>query len=93
MSDANDSSDIDWNQESERVCAILEAIASRYPDDSDESRALIDAALAHRVVHQHRHLRKAYLQLKNAYKGELSDAMIAKLRARGIDPDALEESI
>ncbi|MFA6135649.1 MAG: hypothetical protein WC869_16695, partial [Phycisphaerae bacterium] len=82
----NDATD----QEIRRVCAILESVAKNYTSGSDEATAIRDAALAYIVVHQREALKKAYSQLRRAFRGELSEDMKAQLRRHGIEPDDLD---
>ena len=76
-----------------RVCAILESISKAYTVDSDEAKAINDAALAYIVVHQHDILKKKYLDLRLAVGGDLTDEMKADLRRHGIGPNDLEDDV
>ena len=81
----------DLEADLQRVGAILESIAARFPPDSEEALAIRDAALAYSVVRMHRAMKASYEKLRNAFDGELTEEMKAKLRYRGIDPDELED--
>jgi hypothetical protein len=81
----------DSDTETRKVCLILERIAARYPLDSEESRAIRDAATAYILVQQKAALRASYEKLVLASGGELSEEMKANLQRIGIDPDALGE--
>jgi hypothetical protein len=76
-----------------RVCSILESISKAYHADSDEAKALKDAALAYIVVHQHDALKKKYQHFRLAVGGDLTDEMKADLRRHGIEPDDLEDGV
>ena len=75
----------------DRVCAVLETIANRFPPDSAESLAIRDAALAYTVVQQHARLKAAYEKLRSAFDGVLTDELKSDLRRHGIDPDRLDD--
>ena len=94
----NDSTNRMTNQdpsdaEIRRTCAILESISKIYPADSDEAKAIKDAALAYIVVHQHDNLKKKYQDFRLAIGGDLTDEMKADLRRHGIEPDDLENGV
>jgi hypothetical protein len=71
-----------------RVCAILERVAAAWPADSEEAKAVEQAAFAYTIVQQHRVLKAIYDEMRTG--GDLTEEMKANLRRHGIDPDALE---
>ena len=76
-----------------KVCAILESIYKAYPADSDEAKAVRDAALAYIVVQQYDNLRNKYRDLRLALGGDVTEEMKADLRRHGIEPDDLEDDV
>ncbi|RLS43880.1 MAG: hypothetical protein DWH81_01830 [Planctomycetota bacterium] len=74
-----------------RVCEILRSVADGFPPESEQSRAIRDAAFAYQAVQFHNSMKKSYEKLRNASGGELTDEMRANLRSHGIDPDAFED--
>ena len=59
--------------EMQRVCSVLQSVAEHFPPESAESLAIRDAALAYTVVHQHETMLKAYLKLRIAFDGQLTE--------------------
>ncbi|WP_437222118.1 hypothetical protein SH661x_002639 [Planctomicrobium sp. SH661] len=76
-----------------RVCDILGSVASQFPPESEESKAIRDAALTYQTVQLNKRLKLSYDKLKSALNsgGDLTDEMKDKLRRYGIDPDELDE--
>jgi ubiquinone biosynthesis protein UbiJ len=76
----------------QKVCAILESVASRFEPSSKESIAIRDAAIAYTVVQRHRSMKKSYEKLRLSSGGQLTDEMKATLRSHGIEPNDFEEN-
>lgn len=80
------------DEETLRVCAILEAVSSQFPVNSPESLAIRDAAMAYHVVQLDRRMKKSYESLRAACGGILTDVIKERLRRRGIEPDDFDDA-
>ena len=70
-----------------RVCGILETIAKTFREDSEESKAIAEAAEAYIFMQLHHGLRTAYSTYRAAGLKGLTDDQKERLRALGINPD------
>jgi hypothetical protein len=75
------------NGPNDNVCRILERIAETFLPESDERRALRDAAVAIQVVQSDDRLKASYEALRFSLGTELTDDMRAKLEQMGLEPD------
>ncbi|HWE37298.1 MAG TPA: hypothetical protein VG406_12090 [Isosphaeraceae bacterium] len=75
------------NPEFEKVCAILESVASNYAPESEEARAIQAAAEAYIYVQLHVGLNQAYQRFKRMGLDGLTDVQSQILRDMGIEPE------
>ncbi|WP_164102260.1 hypothetical protein [Candidatus Laterigemmans baculatus] len=73
-----------------RICGVLGGIVDRCELTESEVEAMEHAAIAIMAVNIGRASQRAYASLMNAHNGCISQSVMAGLRARGIDVDALE---
>jgi len=92
MDDPPKSTSREIEAEIHRVCFLLRKISQQYPNDSPESLALHDAALAFQQLQWHKGLLQSYLKSKAALNGEKDEEIREKLIEYGIDPDELGEA-
>ena len=88
MTKNSDNSDADID----RVCSTLERIAASFPPESDEARAIADAASAFIVVRQRQSLAAAWRQLRDARDGDVPQDVLDRIREMGIDIDELDNT-
>jgi hypothetical protein len=74
-----------------QIGTILESVAARFPPDSEEVRAIRDAAAAHLVVRMHRAKKRSFETMKAAFDGQLTEEMKADLRRHGIVPGDFDD--
>lgn len=75
------------NPEFEKVCQILESIAQTFPDDSEEAKAIKEAAEAYIFLNLHIRLRGAHDAFRQAGLEGLTEEQEQYLRGMGVDPD------
>jgi hypothetical protein len=75
------------NPEFERVCEILATIAKTFPEDSEQVKAIKEAAEAYIFLQLHLKLRNAYEAYRQMSLDVLTDEQEQHLREMGIDPD------
>ena len=73
-------------EEYERRAKVLESVASRYGERSQEYAVIQEAAIALLFVLTHDYDR--FLEYRNRFEGELTPEQRAHLERLGIDPDA-----
>lgn len=78
----------DTQGERERICGILERVAGRYPEGSEESGAVKEAAGAFLWLGMHQELKAAYEKYWSIPGvADLDERQMQHLREMGIDPD------
>jgi hypothetical protein len=70
-----------------KVSSMLESIARRYPEGSEEYRAIEEAARAFVFLNEHKMLGAAYDKYRRAAGKPLTVAQQDALRSMGIEPD------
>ncbi|MGA2261770.1 MAG: hypothetical protein ABSH28_10065 [Acidobacteriota bacterium] len=74
-------------EETKRVSSILESIARRYAQDSDEYHALEETAHAFMFLVRHESLKASYIAYRMKIGKPLTQAHKAHLKSLGIESD------
>ena len=69
----------------ERICDVLGSVAGTYPEDSEEARAIKEAAEAYLFLQLHLKLRSAYQAFRESAHGGLTSDQQQRLREVGIE--------
>ena len=77
----------DLNTEFEIVCTVLESVAKTYPEDSEEAKAVKEAAYAYVFLQLHSKLRRSYEAFRQTCVKGLTNEQKQNLRDMGIDPE------